>query len=134
MELIYLAILFVSIAFAITVVYLSVLLHRITNMMKTLGNSLDHVEGKMTDLTPSLRKSLQETGVLVDDVQEKLTATDSVFDSIENMGKSVHNLNEAYQMNSDQVSDEQFKQKVKPFLKGIKWSEAAFQLFKKARN
>jgi len=134
MDLIYLAILLVSVAFAITVIYLSVVLYRLTNTMKVLGTSIDEMEKKMNYITPQLRKSMQETDMLVEDIQDKLDATDSVFDSIENIGGTVHNLNKAYQSNSDLVTEEEFKQKTTPFVEGMKWSEVVMHLLKKSKD
>lgn len=96
MEIFYVSILFVSIAFAIVAIYLSFVLKRVANMVKTLGTSLGELERELEYMTPHLTKTLNESSKLVDDIREKINATDSVFDSAENVGKSVISLNEVY--------------------------------------
>ncbi|MBR3120400.1 DUF948 domain-containing protein [Oceanobacillus profundus] len=131
MEIFYVSILFVSIAFAIVAIYLSFVLKRVANMVKTLGTSLGELERELEYMTPHLTKTLNESSKLVDDIREKINATDSVFDSAENVGKSVISLNEVYDEKSKQLSEQKLEQKMKPFVAGMTWSEVAIQLFSK---
>ncbi|WP_339230485.1 DUF948 domain-containing protein [Oceanobacillus sp. FSL K6-2867] len=131
MEIFYVSILFVSIAFAIVAIYLSFVLKRVANMVKTLGTSLEELERELEYMTPHLNQTLNESSKLVDDIREKVNATDSVFDSAENVGKSVISLNEVYDETSKQLSEQKLEQKMKPFVAGMTWSEVAIQLFSK---
>lgn len=131
MGIIYIGILFCSIAFAIVVVYICFVLKRISNTLGTLGKTMGELEKEVQYITPKLIQTMRETNGLIDDVDVKLKATDSAFDSIENAGVSLQALNQAYANNAQQLTDEQFQKKTKPFVEGIKWSEAALYLYSK---
>lgn len=133
MGLIYLAILLAAVGFAIIAVYFSFVLYRLSKTMKVVNTSLVKVEETVNNMTPQLRDSLNETDMLIDDIQTKLDATDSVFDTVENIGQSVHNLADAFDKKSKQVTEEEMEQSFSPFARGMKWSEVASQLFKKAK-
>lgn len=131
MGIIYVGILFCAIAFAMVVIYICFVLKRVSNTMGTLGETLDEVDKKMQHVTPQLLKTIRETDKLIDDVDDKLKATDSVFDSIENAGVSLQSFNQVYAHSAKQLSDEQFQKKTKPFVESMKWSEAALYLYSK---
>lgn len=131
MGIINVGILLCSIAFAIVVIYICFVLKRISNTLGTMGRNLNEVEREMQYITPQLKQSIRETDKLIDDVNDKLKATDSVFDSIENAGVSMQSLNQAYANSVKKLSDDQLQKQSKPFVEGIKWSEAAFYLYSK---
>jgi uncharacterized protein YoxC len=131
MGIISVGILFCAIAFAMVVIYICFVLKRVSNTIGTMGTTLDDVDEKMQDITPRLLQTIRETDHLIDDVDDKLKATDSVFDSIENTGASLQSLNQAYAHSAKQLSDVQFQEITKPFVEGMKWSEAALYLYAK---
>ncbi|PAV27860.1 general stress protein [Virgibacillus profundi] len=131
MGIIYLTCLLLAIAFVIIVIYAALVLKRISDTMRTLGKTLGEVETELQHITPELRKTVQETENIVDDMSDKLKATDSLFDTMENVGVSVNAVNQVYDRNSKKLSDEEFDSKMKPVIEGIKWSEAAFLLYSK---
>jgi len=129
MEIISIGILLIAIAFAIAVVYLSLVLYRLSRTMRTLSKNMGEAERQMQYITPELTQTMKETEDLVDDLQEKITASESIVDSAEDMGKSLNAFNEIYQEYSKAMTDEAMMKKIKPFVSGMQWSEAAFQLF-----
>lgn len=131
MGLIYLGILLCSIAFAIVVIYISFVLKRLSNTIGTLGTTMDEMEKEMQYITPKLKESIQEADKFVEDMGDKVKATDGLFDSIENVGVSMNSLNQAYENNMTTPSADDFDKKTKPFVEGIKWSEAALYLYSK---
>ncbi|RDW21903.1 DUF948 domain-containing protein [Oceanobacillus arenosus] len=131
MEIIYLAILLCAIGFAIAAIYISFVLKRVADVTKTLGTTLKEVEQQLQTITPQLSISIKETAKLVDDTGEKMKATDSIFDSIDNVGKSIYTLTEAYKTSTAKLNDEQFQQSLKPIVEMLKWSEVVSQVFSK---
>ncbi|RDW18623.1 DUF948 domain-containing protein [Oceanobacillus chungangensis] len=131
MEIIYLAILLCSIGFAIAAIYISLVLKRVADVTKSLGTTLKEVEQQLRYITPQLSSSIRETAKLVDDTGEKMKATDSIFDSIDNVGKSVQSLTEAYKTSTAKLNNEQFQESLKPIVEVLKWSEAVSQVFSK---
>ncbi|WP_067730360.1 DUF948 domain-containing protein [Oceanobacillus damuensis] len=131
MEIIYVGILLCSIAFAIVVIYLSLVLNRVTKTVKSLGTSMGELEKELEYITPQLTQTVRESDKLVDDISEKIRATDSLFDSVEEMGTAVNSLNEVYSKKTKALTNVELEQKMKPFVGGITWSEAAVQLYTK---
>lgn len=129
MELIYLSILFVAVAFALVAAYLCFVLKRVSNTMKSLGTTMIDVEKQLTYITPQLTETIRETDKLIEDVEEKAMATGSIFDAVEDFGTSISSANEAFQNRFGKLTDEEMDRKVKPFIEGIKWSEVAVQLY-----
>ena len=131
MEGIYFGILLCSIAFFIAVIYLSVMLRRVANVTTTLGNSLKGVERQLEYITPELIKNIKESEKTVDELSENLAATDSLFQTADNVGKSIDNLNGTYQQYKEKITDEEFKKQRDAVVEAIKWGEAANQIISK---
>lgn len=129
MELIYISILFIAIAFALVVAYLCFVLKRVSNTMRSLGSTMSNVEKQLTYITPQLTETIQGTDKLIEDVEEKVKATESIFDTVEEFGTSLSSANEAFQNRFGKLTDEEMDRKVKPFIEGIKWSEVAVRLY-----
>ncbi len=129
MELIYLSILFIAIAFAFVAAYLCFVLKRISNTMKTLGSTMSDVEKQLTYITPQMTETIRGTDKLIEDVEKKVKATDSIFDTAEEFGTSISSANEALQNRFGKLTDEEMDRKVKPYIEGIKWSEVAVRLY-----
>ncbi|GGJ76804.1 DUF948 domain-containing protein [Virgibacillus salexigens] len=130
-EILYIAIIIVAIAFALTAIYIAFVLHRVSKLLRSVGITLGELEQEMQQITPELKESLHQTNQMLDDIDDKLKATDSVFDTIDNMGNSVSNVNQAIRKNSDKLTDAEMAEKTKPYIEGIRWSEAATYLYNK---
>lgn len=131
MGIIYVGILFCAIAFAMAVIYICFVLKRVSNTLRTMGRTMGEVDKEVQEITPQLLETIRETDRLIDDVDDKLKATDGIFDSLENTGTSLQSLNQAYASSANQLTDEEFQKKTKPFVESIKWSEAALYLYSK---
>ncbi|WP_152657655.1 DUF948 domain-containing protein [Oceanobacillus sp. CFH 90083] len=130
MPIISIGILLIAIAFAVVCCYIAFTLNRLTYNIRSLGRSVVKMEEDMNHITPEISTSLQEVGHLIDDTQEKLQATDSVFGSLEDVGTSVQSLHEAYKVKRQALDDAQLEKKLNLAMKGITWSEAAIQIYK----
>ncbi|MFS0749496.1 DUF948 domain-containing protein [Oceanobacillus sp. 1P07AA] len=134
MAVIYVGILFIAIAFAIVACYAAFALSRFSDTMRSLGKSMTELEKEMHYITPQLTESLQEADKLVDDISEKVNATDSVFDHVEDVGTSVQTMNQLYLQQKETLSEAELEKKLQPFITGITWSEAFMQVFKMYRT
>ncbi|BAC12147.1 DUF948 domain-containing protein [Oceanobacillus iheyensis] len=130
MAVIYVGILFIAVAFAIVACYAAFALSRFSDTMRSLGRSMTELEKEMHYITPQLTESLQEADKLVDDISEKVKATDSVFDHVEDVGTSVQTMNQLYLQQKETLSEAELEKKLQPFITGITWSEAFMQVFK----
>ncbi|RKQ32279.1 DUF948 domain-containing protein [Oceanobacillus halophilus] len=131
MEIIYFGILLCSIAFFIAVIYISIVLKHLADVTRSLGYTLKDVEEQFSYITPQLMNTLKEANKTVDELEENIKATDSLFDSVHNVGESINSLNKSYKNYKDQVTDEQFQKQLKPAIEGIKWGEALTQILTK---
>ncbi|NAO99548.1 DUF948 domain-containing protein, partial [Halomonas sp. MG34] len=66
----YLAILLLSLAFAIVSVYIAIVLKRLSDTIKSMGNTLGEFEKELQYITPPLKETIRETGATIDDIQE----------------------------------------------------------------
>ncbi|MFD1850663.1 DUF948 domain-containing protein [Oceanobacillus bengalensis] len=131
MEAIYIGILLCSIAFFVAVIYISLVLKRVATVTRSLGTTLKEVERQFGYVTPELINTLKETNKILDEMGENIKATDSVFDSVHNVGKSINTLNSTYKNYQEKVSGDQFKKQIKQVVEGVKWGEAVTQVFSK---
>ncbi|TQS76168.1 DUF948 domain-containing protein [Ornithinibacillus gellani] len=128
---IYYTILLCAIAFAIVIVYISLLLKRIADSFKTTGKTLHEVERKLEYMTPQIRQTVKEVGSTVDDIRDKVSATDSMFDALEDVGQAVKNADGAVANKLGGISPTDAIRKSKPFLDQVVWMEAARFLFRR---
>lgn len=124
-------ILFIAIAFAIVVIYIAVVLHRISKTVKSVGATLEKTEKEVEAMLPEIRETIHHTDTALDDVGEKLKATDDIFETIDNVGTSVNTINQWVETNHKNMTDDEMAENTKPFMEGLKWSEAAVQLYSK---
>ncbi len=126
---IYLTLLFIAVAFAIVVVYIAVVLKRVSDMMESMGATFAEVEKKTHVITPEIKQSLQETGKLIDDVEHKFkAATDDAAETIENTGTSVQAVNQLAK-HTLQSSTDELNKNAKLIKNGLTWGVGAFQLY-----
>jgi len=125
----YFTLMLLAVGFAIIVFYICYLLMRVAATVESVGNTAHEMEEKMKNITPEIENTIKESSNLVDDIYDKIKATDSVVDTVENIGTSVHTVNQVYKIKRDRTSDEEIFEKAKPFIEGIKWSEVATQLY-----
>jgi uncharacterized protein YoxC len=130
-DILYLTLLIVAIAFAITVIYIAVVLFRVAKLLKTMGGTLGRVDAEMKQVLPDLKNTLHEAHVAVSDVEEKLKSTDPLFATVENFGNSVNNINQALQKADSTLTSSEFEKQTKPYIEGIRWTETAFYLYNK---
>ncbi|WP_068677052.1 DUF948 domain-containing protein [Oceanobacillus sp. Castelsardo] len=131
MEIIYFGILLCSIAFFIAAIYISITLKRLANVTSSLGETLRDVEKQFEYITPQLTKTIQEVHTTIDEISEDMKVTDSVFETVENVGNSINSINDTYKVYKDKITDEKIKKQLRPTVEAIKWGEAAMQVIKK---
>ncbi|MFC3040885.1 DUF948 domain-containing protein [Virgibacillus xinjiangensis] len=131
MGVVYLGILLCAIAFAIAVVYICLVLKRTSDVLNSLGKTFGKVEKELTHITPQVKETIRGTDKIVDDLGTKLKSTDSLFDSLEELGLSAQSFNLAYQQKRATMSDPELQEEIRPFVEGIKWAEAGSQLYSK---
>lgn len=127
---IYLMLFFCAVAFSIVVVYISIVLKRVSDMMESMSMTLAEIEKKTHDITPEIKQSLRETGKLVDDLEHKSRATDDVVQTIENTGTSVQLVNEMAKQVL-KTSTDTLKNKAYFIKEGLPWGIGVFQLYSK---
>ncbi|WP_174615434.1 DUF948 domain-containing protein [Virgibacillus ihumii] len=134
MDFVYIGILFCALAFALITIYMCYVLIRVSNSMKSLGNSLGEVEKKLHYLTPELRNTLQETEKLVDDFNDKVTATDGLFDAMDNTGHAINAGSRLLDKQTKKLPEYDSPESIARLTEGAKWGEVAFKLFRRLKK
>ncbi|GAA0597255.1 hypothetical protein GCM10009001_11820 [Virgibacillus siamensis] len=131
MDFVYVGILFFALAFALVTIYMCYVLIRVSKSMKSVGNSLGEVEQKLHYLTPELQDTLQETEKLVDDFNDKLTATDGLFDAMDNTGHAINAGSRLMDKQTKKLPEYDSPQTIERLTEGAKWGEVAFKIFRR---
>lgn len=133
-DVLYFTLLIIAVAFALTVVFIVIVLRRFTKLLRTTGSTLGQVETDVQQTLPELQSTLQQTQVTVDDIGEKLQATDSLFGTAENLGHSLNHLNQVIQKTKPPLTRQELEEETKLYVQGIRWSAAASYLYKQWRE
>lgn len=120
-----------ALAFALVVIYISVVLKRVSSTMETLGSTLGDVEKKLQYLTPELRNTVNETEKMVEDLNGKITATDGLFDSLENIGSSLNACNQILYQQTKKLPKYTTPQIMNQLAEGFMWSEVGLKIYNK---
>lgn len=131
MNLVYVGVLFCALAFALVIIYISLVLKRVSNTMETLGETLGEVEEKLQYITPQLRTTVNETGKVVDDLHDKVAVADNLFDSLENIGTSLNASQKLLNQETKKLPEFKSSQSMEQITEGIKWGDVALRLYKK---
>lgn len=134
MEFVYVGVFLCALGFAIIAIFLAKVLKRTTNTLNTLGNTLGEVETKLQYITSEMQFTIKETDKLIDDVEDKLKATDSLFDTFESAGNAVNKWNRALQKQTKKLSSNRSSRVIAPAAQSIQWGGAAKHLYKKWKN
>ncbi|QKY70986.1 DUF948 domain-containing protein [Lentibacillus sp. CBA3610] len=133
MDLVYIGVLMCALAFALVVVYASLVLKRAANTMESLSETLGEVEQKMQQITPELRKTMDETGKTIDDLQDKMAAADSLIMTLENLGTSINEGSRFLDRQSESASSFTSPKYRSRLTETIKWFDVAYKLFKRVK-
>lgn len=134
MELVYVGVFLCALAFAIVCLFMAKVLMRVTTTLKSLGNTLGEVETKMQYITSELENTIKESDKTMDEFEHKLKATDGLFDTLENVGSSISNLNDVVHGQTKHLASDRALKKAEPIAHSVQWSEVSFRLFKKWRK
>lgn len=134
MEFVYVGVLICALAFALVVIYASLVLNRVAGTMKSLGIMLSEMEQRLQHLTPELEKTVTETKKIVDDFEDKMSTTDGFFDALQNVGFSLNSTNRLLSKQAGKLPEYTSNQSMEKVAEGLKWGEAGLQLYKKWKN
>ncbi|SFB37553.1 Uncharacterized protein YoxC, contains an MCP-like domain [Lentibacillus halodurans] len=133
MDFVYIGVLIGALAFALVVIYASLVLKRAADTMESLSETLGEVEQKLHHITPELRKTVDETGKTVDDLQDKLAAADNLFGTLENLGTSVHEGSRFLNKQTENASSFTSPKYRTRMTETIKWFDVVYKLYKKVK-
>ncbi|WP_010529088.1 DUF948 domain-containing protein [Lentibacillus jeotgali] len=133
MDLVYIGLLIIALAFALVVTYASLALKRAADTMESLSETLNEVEQKLHDITPELRKTVEETGKTVDDLRGKINAVDDLFAGLENMGISINEGSRFVNKQAKNASSYTTSKNRNRVTESIKWADVVYKLYKKVK-
>lgn len=134
MELLYIGVFLCAVAFAIVCFLMAKVLLHVSGTLKSLGNTLGEVETKMQYITAELENTIKESGKTIDEFEHKLKVTDGLFDTLENVGSTVTNLNQVVDGQTRNLASDRALRNAEPVAHSLQWSEVGFRLFKKLKK
>ncbi|SFE40144.1 Uncharacterized protein YoxC, contains an MCP-like domain [Lentibacillus persicus] len=133
MDFVYIGIFMCALAFALVAVYASLVLKRTATMVETLGKTLSEVEQRLHYITPELRKTINETGKTLDELQDKMDAVDSMVMTLENVGVSVKEGGRFMDEQTAKASAYETPKNRRTLIDSFKWADVAYKLYKKMK-
>lgn len=133
MDFVYIGVFMCALAFALVAVYASLVLKRTATMVESLGKTLGEVEEKLHYITPELRKTVNETGKTIDELQDKMEAVDSMVMTLENVGVSVNEGGQYMDAQTEKASPYQTPKNRNKLIETFKWADVAYKLYKKMK-
>lgn len=130
MSLISIATFIVALAFALVSIYIAKILLRVSTLLKTLGQTMDKVEQQMDKTVRGVEQLIVEVETTATDVEKKLTATDGLFQSINNIGDATSIIGKDLHDRTRNYENEPTLPGTKKFVRIIQWTEYADILFK----
>ncbi|GGJ98580.1 DUF948 domain containing protein [Lentibacillus kapialis] len=131
MDLVYIGVLIIALAFALVVTYASLVLKRAADTMTSLSQTLNEVEQKLHYITPELRETVEKTGYTVDDLQDKINAVDDWFGTLENLGISINEGSRFVNKQAKNASSYTTSKNRSRVTQSIKWADVVYKLYKK---
>lgn len=129
MNLVYIAVFLVALAFALISIYIAKLLLRVSGLITTLGQTVGNVELQLDNTVVGLEQLIVETERTATDVENKLLATDGLFLSIRNVGEATSIVSGDLLSRTENYTKESSLPGTKPFVRMIQCSEFATVLF-----
>src|SRR5690625_7477677 len=99
-------------------------------MLKSVETTLSKTEKEVEAMIPHIRETMNQADITLEDAIDKLEATDDAFETIGHAGTSVNNVNQWLETNHKNMTEDEMNEKTKPFMEGLKWSEAAVLLYR----
>ena len=120
----------VALAFAFVSIYIAKILLRVSTFLKTLGQTMDKVEQQMDKTVHEVEQLIVEAETSATDVENKLIATDGLFQSINNVGEATSIIGKDLYDRTEKYGNDSTLPGTAKFVRAIQWAEYADILFK----
>lgn len=127
------AALIIAIAFLILVIYLVKTLKATEKTLNNVADTIDSFEKQLQGITRETTSLLQKTNHLAEDISEKSTKLNTVFDGFKEIGETIQNLNASLNEltnNIAKVADEDRDQ----VSQVVKWGAAIIDIWKRRKS
>ncbi|MFD2630489.1 DUF948 domain-containing protein [Oceanobacillus kapialis] len=126
----YIAALIAAIAFAVLVVYAIITLKATKQTMNNVAETLDGLNKQMKGITDETTQLLTKTNRLADDIQQKSSKLNGVFDGAKGLGETVREFNASLKQLSGSIS-RTANQNPEKATQAVKWASTFMELWKK---
>ncbi|MFZ3580097.1 DUF948 domain-containing protein [Virgibacillus sp. DJP39] len=132
-NLLYIAAIIVAIAFAVLVIYLAMTLKATQRTLNNVADTVEDLEKQLQGITTETTALLNKTNRLAEDVEQKSSKLNGLFDGVRGIGETVKDFNQSLRKITTKVSvsAEQNQEKAS---QAVKWGTAMFDLWKKKKN
>lgn len=116
-------VLLIAIAFAVFAIYTAKLLHRLAQSIESIGNTANQMEGQVTNAAEAVEKTLEEADWTIRDIDVKLQAMDSVFETVEEVGETAYLTSSGLNEATGVYTKSETMPGTKPFVRVVQFSE-----------
>ncbi|WP_042223162.1 DUF948 domain-containing protein [Oceanobacillus manasiensis] len=128
----YIAALIAAVAFAVLVIYAIITMKAAKQTMENVQNSLDGLNTQMKGITDETTQLLTKTNRLADDVQQKSSKLNGVFDGAKGLGETVRDFNNSLKQLSGSIS-RTANQNPEKAAQAVKWASTLMEFWKKKK-
>ncbi|HLR75311.1 MAG TPA: DUF948 domain-containing protein [Virgibacillus sp.] len=129
----YIAALITAIAFAVLVGYLAITLKATQRTLDNVASTVESLEKQMEGITTETTALLNKTNKLAEDMHDKSTKLNGLFDGIKGIGETVNDFNMSLRQISTHITTAASEDKDKA-AQAVKWGAALIDLWKKRKN
>ena len=124
------AVLIVAVAIAVLIYYVIGAIVEAKKMIATIDTTMDSLDEQLKGITTETTILLQHTNRLADDINDKSTKLNGIFDGIKGIGETIQEFNESLNTISMNITQSASKDQEKAS-QAVKWGIAAMNMFKK---
>lgn len=129
----YIAALITAIAFAVLVGYLAITLKATQRTLDNVASTVESLEKQMEGITTETTALLNKTNKLAEDMHDKSTKLNGLFDGIKGIVETINDFNMSLRQISTHITTAASEDKDKA-AQAVKWGAALIDLWKKRKN
>lgn len=129
----YIAAFIAVVAFVVFVIYAVITMKAAKQTLTEVLGTLNNLEKQMGDISSEATALLNKTNKLADDVNQKSTKLDGLFEGAKGIGETVRDFNQSLKKLSNSVASTA-SQKTDKSSQAVKWGVALMDILKNKKN
>lgn len=131
--LLYIAALIAAVAFVVLVIYVVITLKATKETLANVSGTLKGLEKQMEGVTTETTQLLTKTNRLADDINQKSTKLDGLFESAKGIGTTINDFNQTLRQLSNMISRTSREDQEKA-AQAVKWGSTIMEIWNKRKK